>query len=192
MQELLVVVGSVISVFLGVIALSRYLFYTKAEINAKFSEAKAESDKRDEVIQEKINTTHIEIKAAISDIKEKLYSNQIESERLANKHNQEIYDRVNQNKQIVDDYNQSMLEVVSQLKQENKQITNDFMNIVNTIKDELKNDYINRYNELLTLINTKVNTSDFDRLENKFDKVTETITELKTIVQLQLDEHNKK
>jgi hypothetical protein len=61
------------------------------------------------------------------------------------------------------------------------------MQSINTVKDELKNDYINRYNELLQIINTKVNIADFDRLEQKFDKVCETITELKTIVQLQLE-----
>ena len=78
-----------------------------------------------------------------------------------------------------------MLEIISQVKQEDKQISNEFMKLLSEVKDELKNDYINRYNDLIKMINTKVSTSDFDRLESKFDKVTETITELRTIIQMQ-------
>ena len=64
--------------------------------------------------------------------------------------------------------------------------------LTKTGKDELKNDYINRYNELFTMMNTKVNIQDFDRLENKFDKVSETIAEVKTIVQIQMEERKNK
>ena len=71
-------------------------------------------------------------------------------------------------------------------------ITQEFTSLLNAIKDELREDSIRRYNDLLKIINTKVSSSDFDRLETKFDKVTETITELKTIVQIQLDEQHKK
>ena len=71
-------------------------------------------------------------------------------------------------------------------------ITQEFTNLLNAVKDELRADSINRYNDLLKLVNSKVSLSDFDRLENKFDKVTETITELKTIVQFQLEDKNKK
>lgn len=70
-------------------------------------------------------------------------------------------------------------------------ITQEFTNLLNAVKDELRADSINRYNDLLKLVNSKVSLSDFDRLENKFDKVTETITELKTIVQFQMDGQKK-
>ena len=80
---------------------------------------------------------------------------------------------------------------MSEIKQADKDNTIQFITLIDTVKDELKNDYTSRYNDLLVLINTKANISDFNRIEQKFDKVTETITELKTIVELQLNKKEK-
>ena len=85
-----------------------------------------------------------------------------------------------------------MIEALAGVKSEGQDISIKFTQLLNDIKDELKNDYINRYNELFTMMNTKVNIQDFDRLENKFDKVSETIAEVKTIVQIQMEERKNK
>ena len=85
-----------------------------------------------------------------------------------------------------------MIEALAGVKSEGQDISIKFTQLLNDIKDELKNDYINRYNELFAMMNTKVNIQDFDRLENKFDKVSETIAEVKTIVQIQMEERKNK
>ena len=116
----------------------------------------------------------------------------LEAERQSNRDRQQLYDRLAQNKEAFDDYNKTMLSAIAEMKQDEKESNNNFLQLINALKDELKTDYTNRYNELLKIIGTKANLSDFDRLETKFDKVTETITELKTIVQIKLEEGNNK
>ena len=100
---------------------------------------------------------------------------------------QDLYDRLTQNKEIFEDYNKNILAAMSEIKQDEKESDAKFIQLLNDVKDELRNDYTNRYNEIITLMGTKVNVQDFDRLETKFDKVTETIIELKTIFQRNLD-----
>lgn len=192
MNEGLIILGSILTVIISLVTVAKFLFYTKSEINGKFAELKQESDKKDEILLEKVTNLHNELKEELIQTKDKIFEDLLNAERNNNKITQEIYDRLNQNKQIFDDYNKSMIEAMGQIKSDSHQISTDFSNILSAVKDELKSDYINRYNDLLKLINTKVNSSDFDRLESKFDKVTTTITELKTIVQLQMEERNKK
>ena len=192
MNEGLIILGSILTVIISLVTVAKFLFYTKSEVNGKFAELKQESDKKDEVLLEKVTNLHNELKQELIETKDKIFEDLLNAERNNNKITQEIYDRLNQNKQIFDDYNKSMIEAMGQIKSDSHQISTDFSNILSAVKDELKSDYINRYNDLLKLINTKVNSSDFDRLESKFDKVTTTITELKTIVQLQMEERNKK
>lgn len=181
-------IGTVAGALLSCLAIFKVFFYTKSEVNGKFTDLKNESDKRDEAITEKINTVKSDLKNEIVETKDSLYKDVLEVERSINKVTQEIYDRLNQNKQILDDYNKHMIEALAGVKSEGQDISIKFTQLLNDIKDELKNDYINRYNELFALMNTKVNIQDFDRLENKFDKVTETIAEVKTIVQIQMEE----
>jgi hypothetical protein len=80
-----------------------------------------------------------------------------------------------------------MLSAMSEIKQDEKESDAKFIQLLNDVKDELRNDSTARYNEIITMMGNKVNVSDFDRLETKFDKVTETIIELKTIFQRNLD-----
>ena len=158
----------------------------------KFANLKQESDTRDEAITEKISNVKTELKNEVVETKDSLYKDVLAVERSINKVTQEIYDRLNQNKQILDDYNKHMIEALAGVKSEGQDISIKFTQLLNDIKDELKNDYINRYNELFAMMNTKVNIQDFDRLENKFDKVSETIAEVKTIVQIQMEERKNK
>lgn len=188
MHENWLLIGAILTVIISLVTVARYLFYTKSEIDKKFADLKTESDKKDEVLLEKVNHVHTQIKEELVETKEKIFDKIVEEERNTNKITQEIYDRLTQNKQIFDDYNKNMLEIISQIKQEDKQLSNDLLKLLSDVKDELRSDYMNRYNELIKLIGTKVSVSDFDRLETKFDRVTETITELKTIVQMQLEE----
>ena len=187
-----VYIGTVAGTLLSMYAILRALFFTKSEINTKFANLKQESDTRDEAITEKISNVKTELKNEVVETKDSLYKDVLAVERSINKITQEIYDRLNQNKQILDDYNKHMIEALAGVKSEGQDISIKFTQLLNDIKDELKNDYINRYNELFTMMNTKVNIQDFDRLENKFDKVSETIAEVKTIVQIQMEERKNK
>lgn len=194
MHESWAYLGCVLGVIISLVTVAKFLFYTKSEIDKKFTILKEESDKKDEALLEKVNTIHNQIKQELVETKEKIFEKIVEEERNTNKITQEIYDRLTQNKQIFDDYNKNMLEIISQIKQEDKQLSNDFIKLLSDVKDELRSDYTKRYDELIKLVGTKVSVSDFDRLENKFDHVTETITQLKTIIQLQMEEskNNKK
>ena len=187
-----VYVGTVAGTLLSMYAILRALFFTKSEINTKFANLKQESDTRDEAITEKISNVKNELKNEVVETKDSLYKDVLAVERSINKVNQKIYDRLNKNKQILDDYNKHMIEALAGVKSEGQDISIKFTQLLNDIKDELKNDYINRYNELFAMMNTKVNIQDFDRLENKFDKVSETIAEVKTIVQIQMEERKNK
>ena len=187
-----VYIGTVAGTLLSMYAILRALFFTKSEINTKFANLKQESDTRDEAITEKISNVKTELKNEVVETKDSLYKDVLAVERSINKVTQEIYDRLNQNKQILDDYNKHMIEALAGVKSEGQYISIKFTQLLNDIKDELKNDYINRYNELFAMMNTKVNIQDFDRLENKFDKVSETIAEVKTIVQIQMEERKNK
>ena len=187
MTETIVILGAVLGVVISIVTIARLLFYTKAEINSKLEAAQEHSDLKDEALKQYLVNESAKFRDYIDDNKEKTFEKMLDAERENNKARQEIYNTLNENKQLFDSYNKEILEMVSSIRQENRDMCNQYMQTTNTIKDELKNDYINRYNELLQIINTKVNVTDFDRLEQKFDKVCETITELKTIVQLQLE-----
>lgn len=189
MHELWQYIGWVFGAIISAVTIAKFLFYTKSEVNQLFTNLKAESDKKDEMLLEKVTETQNEIKDNLVKTREEIFKNILDNERNTNKITQEIYDRLSQNKQVFDDYNKNMLEIISQVKQDDKQISNEFIKLLSEVKDELKNDYISRYNDLIKMINTKVSTSDFDRLEAKFDKVTETITELRTIIQMQKENH---
>ena len=192
MHELLVIIGAVLACLVSAMAVARFNFYTKDEIDKSIAEIKEASDEKDQTIQVKLESNHNQISKESVETKDSIYEKLLEVERLNNKQVQEIYDRLNANKQIFDDYNRNMLEAIAQLKADEKEITTNMVQIVNAVKDELKNDYITRYNDLLKLLGTKTNVEDFNRLEQKFDKISESITELKTIMQLKLNDTKEK
>lgn len=191
MYEHLLVAGALITVLIGIITLVKFLFYTKAEVDKKLETLKEISNKKDEEILDKFQQTYDAVKDELNNTKQQIFEKLLEAERNGNTSRQELYNRLAENKQTFEQYNQHMLELVGQVKQDEKEINIEFMSVINAVKDELKEDYINRYNDLLKLVGTKTNNSDFDRLENKFDKLSQTMTELKTIVELQLQEANK-
>lgn len=80
----------------------------------------------------------------------------------------------------------NMLKALYESKQEEKNISIDMLKITDTMREEVRNDYIRRYNDLVATLNTKADESDFTRLENKFDKVSETLTALKTIIEMRV------
>ena len=193
MNEILACLATLLGVIISIVVIARLLFYTKAEINTKLEGVNKHSDDKDEVLRDFIIKEFNTLNSQLEINKDKTYEKLLNAEREGNHARQELYDRMAQNKQVFEDYNKNMLEVISQIRQEDRDLSNKYIQLLNEVKDELKNDYINRYNELLQIINTKVNVQDFDRLEHKFDKVSETITELKTIVQMQIDtttQHN--
>jgi len=188
----LLIAGGVLTLIISFVTIIKYLFYTKTEVDKKINVLKQESDDMDKLITDKLEHNQALIKEELIDTKDKIFEKLLEAERVQNKSKQEIYDRLSQNKNVFEEYNQHMIEAIGQIRQDEKQTNADFIKLLNALKDELKNDYINRYNDLLKIVGTKTNSTDFDRLETKFDKVSETITELKTIVTMGLDENQKR
>lgn len=198
MHEFLVILGALLGCIISYFTINKFVFYTKQEVDQKlldiklegenrFNELKEESNTRDEFITAKIEQYHAEVKEELSETKEKIFEKLLEAERASNKARQDIYDRLSQNKEIFEDYNKNMLSAMSEIKQDEKESDGKFIQLLNDVKDELRNDYTSRYNDIIQMMGNKVNVADFDRLENKFDKVTETIIELKTIFQRNLD-----
>lgn len=181
MNEALVILGAILGCLISCVTVARFLFYTKAEVDSHLKTAKQDSDDRDDVIKKELAET-----------KETIYEKLLDAERESIKSRQDLYEKLSQNKDAYEHYNKKILEMMADVRQEQNENNTSFTQVLASLKDELKNDYIARYNELLKMIGTKTNSSDFDRLENKFDKVTETITELKTIVTMQLEENNKR
>lgn len=192
MHEMLIILGTLLGCIISYFTINKFVFYTKSEVDAQFTAFKKESDSKDELLTTTIQANHAEIKQELANNKENLFEKLLEAERQSNRDRQQLYDRLAQNKEAFDDYNKTMLSAIAEMKQDEKESNNNFLQLINALKDELKTDYTNRYNELLKIIGTKANLCDFDRLETKFDKVTETITELKTIVQIKLEEGNNK
>ncbi len=192
MNEVIIILGTLLGCIISYFTINKFVFYTKAEVDSQIKNLKDASDLSDTTINNKMEKLHSQTNKDLSETKEKIYEKLLEAERQANKDRQALYDKLSANKQIFEDYNKNMLSAIAEIKQGEKESNNDFLQMVNTVKDELKNDYINRYNDLLKVIGTKANAADFDRLENKFDKVTETITELKTIVEMTIEKTNNK
>ena len=192
MNEVIIILGTLLGCIISYFTINKFVFYTKAEVDTQIKNLKEASDLSDTTINTKMEKLHSQTNRDLSETKEKIYEKLLEAERQANKDRQALYDKLSANKQIFEDYNKNMLSAIAEIKQGEKETNSDFLQMVNTVKDELKNDYINRYNDLLKVIGTKANAADFDRLENKFDKVTETITELKTIVEMTIEKTNNK
>ena len=189
MTEALTILGTLLGVIISIVVIARLLFYTKSEINTKLEDAQKHSDNKDEQLKDALVDEFKKIKEQLETNKEKTYEKLLEAERESNRSRQEIYDKLTQTRQLLDEYNKNMVQTMAQIRQEDINMSTKYTQLVNVIKDELKNDYINRYNELLQIINTKVNVQDFDRLELKFDKVCESLTELKTIIQIDRDKN---
>lgn len=157
----------------------------------KWIKSEDELYKAMDTIQLKMDKNHAEVKEELSQTKEIIFEKLLEAERASNKSRQELYDRLTQNKQIFDDYNKNIMETISQIKQDQKEMIVTLTQFVNDIKDELKTDSNRRYHELTEVMSKKVPQDDFDRLENKFDKLIENVAELKAIVNTRFDNFKK-
>ena len=147
---------------IGTLTIACFIFYRKSEIDDKFA------------IMQKL----------ISD-------NQLTNQNNSTNIKDEIYEKLTENKNSLESGMKEFIKIISEIRETDKNLSIQFINLVNSVKDELKNDYTSRYNDLLLLINTKANESDFNRLEQKFDKVNETMTELKTIIQMKLKKEDR-
>lgn len=192
MHDALIYVGEVLAVIISYVTVSKFLYYTKSEINAKISKLKDDVNEQMTDLLVRIDNNHKELKQSLSDTKEKIFNNIVEAERNTNKITKEIYENLTQNKEIFNEHSRKMVETISQVKQRDQELSNDFLRLLTSLKDELKNDYITRYNDLINIIQNKVGNEDFEKLETKFDKIIETITELKTIVQIRIENRDQK
>ena len=166
MYEILTVFGSILGAIIGTTTVAKLIFYTKSEVD------KQHQDTQQELLKHK----------------SELYEKLLESERNHAISRQEIYDRLSQNKEIFEDYMKQFMTVINEMKHEDKQLSVEFITLTNSIKGELKDDYLNRYNDLLKLISLKANESDFARMEQKVDKLTEGMAEVKTTIQYLAEE----
>ena len=147
---------------IGTLTIACFIFYRKSEIDDKFA-----------IIQKLIS------------------DNQLTNQKNSTNIKDEIYEKLTENKNSLESGMKEFIKIISEIRETDKNLSIQFINLVNSVKDELKNDYTSRYNDLLLLINTKANESDFNRLEQKFDKVNETMTELKTIIQMKLKKEDR-
>lgn len=162
MQTALAIIGQYLGATLTALTINGLIFYNKAQINDK-----------------------------LTNIRKQIADNALESQSAQSAIKEELIEKVAHSKDTFEQTMKEFINILSEIKQADKDNTIQFITLIDTVKDELKNDYTSRYNDLLVLINTKANISDFNRIEQKFDKVTETITELKTIVELQLNKKEK-
>ena len=163
--EIIVSCLTVLALSIGVAC---YIFYTKSDVDKKLADIQTEQNTKFEKLKDDLNETKLEIEQNNSDVKD------------------EIYNKLNENKCALEDGMKQFVQLLSDIKEADKDMSMQFITMITTVKEELKNDYTNRYNDLLLLINTKANEKDFNRLESKFDNLSEIIVELKTIVQMQL------
>lgn len=147
---------------IGTLTIACFIFYRKSEIDDKFA-----------IVQKLIS------------------DNQLTNQKNSTNIKDEIYEKLTENKNSLESGMKEFIKIISEIRETDKNLSIQFINLVNSVKDELKNDYTSRYNDLLLLINTKANESDFNRLEQKFDKVNETMTELKTIIQMKLKKEDR-
>ena len=148
-------------------------YYTKDQVDKKLLGIKELLDADIKCLNDAVNKSKLESQQATSEIKD------------------EINDKLSENKKALEDGMKQFINILTDIKQTDKDTSVQFLTMLNTVKEELKNDYTSRYNDLLLIINTKADEKDFNRIEQKFDKISETIVELKTIVQMQLEDKNK-
>ena len=173
MSELLVVITGILGAIIASFTIINFSHYTKDQVDRKVMEVKDLLLHEIDTLQETINKNQLESQQNTADIKD------------------EINDKLGENKQALEDGMRQFINILTDIKQTDKDTSVQFLTMLNTVKEELKNDYTSRYNDLLLLINTKADEKDFNRLEQKFDKISETIVELKTIVELQLKDKQK-
>lgn len=148
--------ASVFGTLIGAQTISSFIFYTKSQVDEK-----------------------------ITDIKKMITDGQLHNQEATQHTKDEIYEKLSENKAALESGMKEFINILSDIKESDKNFSVQLVTLVNGVKDELKNDYTTRYNDLLLLINTKADEKDFNRLEQKFDKLSETLIEVKTIVQQQ-------
>ena len=154
--------AAVFGTLIGAQTISSFIFYTKSQIDEK-----------------------------LTDIKKMITDGQLHNQEATQHTKDEIYEKLNENKAALESGMKEFINILSDIKESDKNFSVQLVTLVNGVKDELKNDYTSRYNDLLLLINTKADEKDFNRLEQKFDKLSETLIEVKTIVQQQHAIHEK-
>lgn len=154
--------AAVFGTLIGAQTISSFIFYTKSQIDEK-----------------------------LTDIKKIITDGQLHNQEATQHTKDEIYEKLNENKAALESGMKEFINILSDIKESDKNFSVQLVTLVNGVKDELKNDYTSRYNDLLLLINTKADEKDFNRLEQKFDKLSETLIEVKTIVQQQHGIHEK-
>lgn len=178
--EILTIIGSAIGILVGTITVLNFSFYSKSQVDKKIDENNKTLKNE---IQQKIDNVSSDNKQLNSIVQE----NNLDAQRVRLKIQEELHQKMDDTKLALEEAMKQFINTLADIKQSDKDMAIQFITLVNGVKDELKNDYIARYNDLLLIINTKANETDFNRLEQKFDKVSETIIELKTIVEHNVD-----
>lgn len=180
LQIVLSVIGVALGIIVSCITIMCFNFYTKSQVDSKIKNA---GDAVEEKDKKKIEKLEYDVKKLSEDFS----ACKLNSQEARCQVKDDLQSRMDVTKLALEEAMKHFVVTLTEIKQADKEMAVQFITLVNEVKDELKNDYTARYNDLLLLINTKANESDFNRLEQKFDKLSEIMTELKTIVQIQLE-----
>lgn len=162
MLNVAITIGEILGAIIGAITVANFIFCRRSEVDEKIAS-----------INNSISNSNLSNQKDLSLIKD------------------EIYNKMTENKDSLESSMKEFITILSDIKESDKELSVNFITLINAVKDELKNDYTSRYNDLLLIINTKANEADFSRMEQKFDKINETMTQLKTIIELQLEEKKR-
>ena len=172
MNEFFISIGVVFGTIISFLGAMCYVFYTRSQVDTKLAN-----------IQNEQNNKYNQLSAEVKDL-------QLNIQKAESVMKEDLYDKLSETKDAMEDAMKQFINTLSEIKQADKEMSVKFVELIHAVKDELRNDYTAKYN---LLMESKVNSSDFERLELKFDKFSDTISELKTIVQYQISkDENKK
>ena len=192
---LISILGGSLGLILTTAGVLCLLFYTKPQIDKKLEDLKKDVEEETKKSYEKldfdIKSLQKTVSEEINEIKRTTAEFKLINEKERSNAKDELHEKLETTRDALEDMMKQFVDTITEVKQADKEMAVQFITLINSLKDELKNDYTARYNDLLVLINTKADKNEFNRLEHKFDKMFETMTELKTTVQIQLDKDKK-
>lgn len=171
MNEAIVVISGIIGAVVGAISIACFIFYTKAQVDDKLIDFKTKLLKR-------IDDNQLMLTKEIAKVNETSSDKILEVERQNNTTLSKIVEELGANKL-------ALQEAVSVIQES-------FSDKLMVIKDELKNDYMKRYDDLMRHIESKLSKSEYTRMEQKVDGLSQSIIELKTIIQYQMTKEEAK
>lgn len=155
MTEAIAILGGILGAIIGAITICSFIFYNKSQVDEKIANLQVQ------LFEKVLSTEHnvVQIKDTLED-------------------------KLNTNRQSFETAMCQFRDMIADIKESDKKLSIELITLINTVKDELRKDYTTRYDDIITLMGSKSDESDFIRLEQKFDRMAEVMTELKTVVEI--------